>query len=106
MSLPVLIILHQENSTPGRVGQYLRRRGVPLDIRRPSLGDPLPDTLDQATGGGGRQLFFAWPEGREVRNRANLRPGIDVRGAGGGFGTSPRRVSAFPRRGRRTEYAA
>jgi GMP synthase (glutamine-hydrolysing) len=42
---PVLLVLHQELSTPGRVGQYLTRHGVPLDIRRPRLGDPLPDTL-------------------------------------------------------------
>lgn len=45
MSLPVLIVLHQETSTPGRVGQQLRKRGVPLDIRRPCLGDPLPETM-------------------------------------------------------------
>jgi GMP synthase (glutamine-hydrolysing) len=42
---PVLLVLHQELSTPGRVGQYLAKRGVPLDIRRPRLGDPLPETL-------------------------------------------------------------
>lgn len=45
MSLPVLIVLHQEFSTPGRVGNLLRKRGIPLDIRRPALGDPLPDTM-------------------------------------------------------------
>src|SRR6266550_4274189 len=32
---PVLIILHQEHSTPGRVGQALKHRGYALDIRRP-----------------------------------------------------------------------
>ena len=42
---PVLIVLHQERSSPGRVGQQLARMGFPLDIRRPALGDPLPDTL-------------------------------------------------------------
>ncbi len=41
----MLIILHQELSTPGRVGHYLHARGYPLDIRRPALGDPLPETL-------------------------------------------------------------
>jgi GMP synthase (glutamine-hydrolysing) len=45
MTLPVLIVLHQEQSTPGRVGQYFQARGIPLDIRRPRCGDPLPDTL-------------------------------------------------------------
>ncbi|WP_018182470.1 glutamine amidotransferase [Kaistia granuli] len=42
---PVLIILHQEHSTPGRVGLRLRERGYDLDIRRPRFGDPLPETL-------------------------------------------------------------
>src|SRR5262249_51354920 len=42
---PVLLVLHQELSTAGRVGHYLAKRGVPLDIRRPRLGDALPETL-------------------------------------------------------------
>jgi GMP synthase (glutamine-hydrolysing) len=42
---PVLLILHQEQSSPGQVGSVLRAQRVPLDIRRPRLGDPLPDTL-------------------------------------------------------------
>ncbi len=42
---PVLIVLHQEHSTPGRVGRLLRARGHALDIRRPRFGDPLPPTL-------------------------------------------------------------
>jgi len=42
---PILIVLHQEHSTPGRVGRLLRERGFPLDIRRPRFGDPLPETL-------------------------------------------------------------
>lgn len=48
--LPVLIVLHQEHSTPGRVGQMLERRGHGLDIRRPPLGDPLPETLEAHAG--------------------------------------------------------
>ena len=48
--LPVLIVLHQETSTPGRVGNALRALGHPLDIRRPRFGDPLPETLDQHAG--------------------------------------------------------
>lgn len=43
--LPVLVILHQEGSTPGRVGRLLAERGHPLDIRRPRYGDRLPETL-------------------------------------------------------------
>jgi GMP synthase (glutamine-hydrolysing) len=45
MTRPVLIVLHQEQSTPGRVGHHLQARGIPMDIRRPRFGDPLPDTL-------------------------------------------------------------
>jgi hypothetical protein len=44
----------------------------------------LPTTVEQQTGSGGRQLFFKWPEGREVKNSARkIGPGLDVRGAGG-----------------------
>lgn len=42
---PILVVLHQERSSPGRVGQMLMEKGFPLDIRRPALGDPLPKTL-------------------------------------------------------------
>ncbi|MDY8108408.1 glutamine amidotransferase [Fulvimarina sp. 2208YS6-2-32] len=47
---PLLVILHQESSTTGRVGQVLQRHGVRLDIRRPVLGDPLPETLENHHG--------------------------------------------------------
>lgn len=45
LSAPILIVLHQEHSTPGRVGRLLRERGFALDIRRPPLGEPLPKDL-------------------------------------------------------------
>src|SRR5712671_6818314 len=48
--LPVLIVLHQEASTPGRVGNAFRALGHRLDIRRPRFGDPLPETLDGHAG--------------------------------------------------------
>ncbi|VAW15265.1 Glutamine amidotransferase, class I [hydrothermal vent metagenome] len=41
----ILIVLHQEHSTPGRVGQRLCQRGYELDVRRPRFGDPLPRTM-------------------------------------------------------------
>lgn len=43
---------------------------------------PGPMTVEAATGGGGRHLYFRHPGGR-VANRAGLRPGIDLRGDGG-----------------------
>src|SRR5260370_22454723 len=48
--LPVLIILHQETSCSGRVGNALRSLGHGLDIRRPRFGDSLPETLDGHAG--------------------------------------------------------
>ncbi len=47
---PVLVILHQEHSTPGRVGRLLAERGHRLDIRRPCLGERLPETLARHAG--------------------------------------------------------
>jgi len=47
---PILIVLHQESSTPGRVGLMLTERGYALDIRRPPLGDMLPPTLAEHSG--------------------------------------------------------
>jgi GMP synthase (glutamine-hydrolysing) len=46
----ILIVLHQEHSTPGRLGRLLKVQGHELDIRRPRFGDPLPDTLAEHTG--------------------------------------------------------
>jgi len=45
MPQPILIILHQERSTSGRVGHALKQIGYPLDIRRPRFGDALPQTM-------------------------------------------------------------
>lgn len=46
----VLIVLHQETSSPGRVGQELVKRGFALDIRKPRFGDRLPDTMANHAG--------------------------------------------------------
>ncbi|MDQ0997353.1 GMP synthase (glutamine-hydrolyzing) [Phyllobacterium ifriqiyense] len=46
----ILAVLHQERSSTGRVGQLLLEAGFVLDIRRPPLGDPLPDTLENHAG--------------------------------------------------------
>jgi GMP synthase (glutamine-hydrolysing) len=51
---PILVVLHQERSSPGRVGQMLLQKGYDLDIRHPVLGDTLPSTLD---GHGGAVIF-------------------------------------------------
>ncbi len=46
----VLIVLHQEHSTPGRIGRLLVEQGAILDIRRPRFGDPLPQTMERHAG--------------------------------------------------------
>lgn len=45
-----MIVLHQAHSNPGHVGQWLRKRGHRLDVRRPRYGDPLPETLEHHAG--------------------------------------------------------
>lgn len=42
----------------------------------------LPPASTVATGGGGLHLYFAHP-GQEIRNKAGLQPGLDIRGDGG-----------------------
>ena len=58
MPPPVLIILHQEHSSPGRIGQALTRLGYPLDIRRPRFDDPLPESMDGHSGA----VIFGGPQ--------------------------------------------
>ncbi len=70
--LPVLVVLHQENSTPGRVGNALRALGYRLDIRRPRFGDALPETLDDHAGA----VIFGGPMSANDRD-AYIRREID-----------------------------
>lgn len=69
---------------------------VVIDVDSPKGGDPsilelmkrygpLPDTMTSKTGGGGKQLFYRYPDGKDIRNKAKLDhlPGVDVRGEGG-----------------------
>jgi GMP synthase-like glutamine amidotransferase len=46
----ILLILHQEHSTPGRIAHRLIDRGFRLDPRRPRFGDPLPETMHEHDG--------------------------------------------------------
>ena len=50
MKKPIVIVLHQETSTPGRVGMKLAQKGYELDIRKPALGDTLPDNMEDYSG--------------------------------------------------------
>ena len=58
MRPPVLIVLHGELSTPGRIAIQLRNRDIPLDVRRPRFGDALPKTLRQHSGA----VIFGGPQ--------------------------------------------
>jgi GMP synthase (glutamine-hydrolysing) len=51
MQQSILIVLHQEHSTPGRVGNALQQLGYRLDVRRPRFGDPLPETMAEHAAG-------------------------------------------------------
>jgi GMP synthase (glutamine-hydrolysing) len=55
---PVLLVLHQDRSTPGRVGQHFQNLGIPIDVRRPRFGDPLPETMDGHAGA----VIFGGPQ--------------------------------------------
>jgi GMP synthase (glutamine-hydrolysing) len=50
MTAKMLIVLHSETSTAGRVGHMLREMGYQLDIRRPCLGEDLPASMDAHAG--------------------------------------------------------
>ena len=63
MGLPILIVLHQDHSTPGRIGQLLKSRGYPLDLRRPRYDDPLPKTLAHHSGA----IIFGGPQSANDR---------------------------------------
>lgn len=46
----ILAVLHQETSSCGRVGTMLEELGYEIDIRRPPLGQQLPETLEHHAG--------------------------------------------------------
>ena len=60
---PVLIVVHQIHSNPGHVGQWFRRNGHRLDIRRHYDGEPLPDTLRDHCGA----VIFGGPQSANDR---------------------------------------
>jgi hypothetical protein len=47
--------------------------------------DAVPFTLEARTGSGGRHLIFRVPDGIEIRQGANFRPGLDTRLGGRGY---------------------
>lgn len=47
------------------------------------IGTALPRTWMSKTPRGGRHVFFAMPEGKDIGNRAGLIDRVDIRGTGG-----------------------
>ena len=43
----------------------------------------LPETLVAETGGGGLHYYFKYPEGKDIKSRSNVYPGIDIKADGG-----------------------
>lgn len=59
------------------------RHGGFESIEEWEILDPLPETLTALTGGGGRHLFFKYPDVGQIGNRTNWQPGVDVKSDGG-----------------------
>ena len=57
MQHSVLIVLHGEHSTPGRIGNALRDLGYRLDVRKPRFDDPLPQSMAEHSAG----IIFGGP---------------------------------------------
>ena len=82
MTKQVLIVVHQEHSNPGRVGELLLERGCALDRRCPSLGDVLPGDLSAYAAA----IVFGGPHLPGIRaeldwlGRTALRAGIPLLG--------------------------
>ena len=47
---PLLLVQNESECPPGWVGQWLTEVDVPLDVRQPYAGDPLPDDLARHAG--------------------------------------------------------
>ena len=69
----ILTIVHQADSTPGRVGDLLLARGYELDQRCPMLGDTLPDRLD----GHAAAIVFGGPQSANDDSLAGMRTELD-----------------------------
>lgn len=54
-----------------------------LALWQAAVGEKLPPTIESQTASGGRHFFYKYPDGVEIRNKANVYPGIDIRGEGG-----------------------
>lgn len=78
---------------------------ISLDDLEAQFGK-LPDTVEQITGGGGRQIFFRYPAGATITNKTGsgaIAPGLEIKGDGGQVVLPP---SIHPQTGRQYEWEA
>jgi GMP synthase (glutamine-hydrolysing) len=73
MTRRVLIVVHQEYSTPGRVGELLELRGCALDRCCPNQGDPLPDDLSSYAAA----VVFGGPQSANDDHLPGIRAELD-----------------------------
>jgi GMP synthase (glutamine-hydrolysing) len=69
MAKRILIVVHQEHSNPGRVGEMLQERGYSFDRRCPNLFDPLPEPLS----GYAAAIVFGGPQSANDDDRPAIR---------------------------------
>lgn len=50
MHSPVLLVVHQQNSDPGRIASVLTEMGYSIDLRRLACGDTLPPDMETHAG--------------------------------------------------------
>jgi GMP synthase (glutamine-hydrolysing) len=73
MTKQVLIVVHQEHSNPGRVGELLAERGCTLHRRCPNLGDPLPQDLSAYAAA----IVFGGPQSANDDDAPGIRAELD-----------------------------
>lgn len=74
MSTPrILIVVHQETSTPGRIGELLGERGYELERCCPCAGDTLPTRMDVFHG----TIVFGGPQSANDDHLPGIRAELD-----------------------------
>ncbi|HJL52176.1 MAG TPA: hypothetical protein QF695_06010, partial [Arenicellales bacterium] len=73
MAQEILIIVHQEASNPGLVGEGLVSRGYTLDRRCPCMGDALPAGLSRYDG----VVVFGGPQSANDDHIPGIRAELD-----------------------------
>ena len=73
MNSTFLMVVHQENSSTGRVGASLQARGHTLDVRCPMIGHELPQDLSPYVG----VVMFGGPMSANDEHLPGIRAELD-----------------------------